>query len=76
MHKRGKAMRTTIDIPENLINEAMRLTKSPSKTELIKMALTNIIKKNKISNLRNFKGKIDLEISLDNLRNRNEYTGR
>ncbi len=76
MHKRGKAMRTTIDIPENLINEAMRLTKSPSKTELIKMALTNIIKKNKISNLKNFKGKIDLEINLDSLRNRNEYSGR
>ncbi len=41
-------MRTTIDIPEDLINEAMRVTQSPTKTELIKNALYNIIQKNKI----------------------------
>jgi Arc/MetJ family transcription regulator len=68
-------MRTTIDIPEELINEAMNLTKSPTKTELIKMALSNIIQKNKIKSLKDFKGKIDLEINLDMLRNRNEYSG-
>lgn len=68
-------MRTTIDIPEDLINEAMKLTKSPSKTELIKMALSNIIQKNKIKSLKDFKGKIDLGINLDTLRERNEYSG-
>ena len=69
-------MRTTIDIPEDLMNEAMALTKSPTKTELIKMALSNIIQKNKINTLTSFKGKIDLEINLDTLRKRNEYSGR
>ena len=63
-------MRTTIDIPEDLINEAMSLTKSSTKTELIKKALSNIIQKNKIRTLKSFKGKIDLEINLDTLRNR------
>ena len=33
-------MKTTIDIPEDLINEAMRVTQSPTKTELIKNAIT------------------------------------
>lgn len=65
-------MRTTIDIPEELINEAMRVTKSPTKTALIKNALYNIIQKNKIKSLKNYKGKIDLDIDLHVVRNRNE----
>jgi hypothetical protein len=31
-------MRTTLDLPEDLINEAMRVTKSANKTDLIKLA--------------------------------------
>ena len=69
-------MRTTIDIPEDLINEAMRLTQLPTKTELIKVALFNIIQKNRIQSLKNFRGKIDLDIDLNTLRNRNEYSSR
>ncbi len=63
-------MRTTIDIPEDLINEAMRVTQSPTKTELIKNALYNIIQKNKIKSLKNYKGKIDLDIDLNIVRDR------
>jgi len=69
-------MRTTIDIPEDLIKEAMRITKSPTKTELIKKALYNIIQKNKIKSLKNYKGKIDLDIDLNIVRDRNEYISR
>ncbi|MFQ5584618.1 MAG: type II toxin-antitoxin system VapB family antitoxin [Calditrichia bacterium] len=43
-------MRTTIDIPEDLIKEAMRVTKASTKTEVIKKALYIIIQKIK-SNL-------------------------
>jgi Arc/MetJ family transcription regulator len=68
-------MRTTIDIPEDLINEAMDITQSATKTDLIKMALSNIIQKNKIKSLKNYKGKLDLDINLDIIRNRNEYSG-
>ncbi len=69
-------MRTTIDIPEDLVNEAMRVTKSKTKTELIKNALYNIIQKHKIKSLKNYKGKIDLDIDLDSIRNRDEYFSR
>jgi Arc/MetJ family transcription regulator len=68
-------MRTTIDIPEELISEAMKITKSQSKTELIKNALQNIIQKHKIKSLKNYKGTIDLEIDLNAIRRRNEDTG-
>ena len=69
-------MRTTIDIPENLINEAMEITKSPTKTELIKIALYQIIQKNKIKSLKKYKGKVDLAIDLNIVRDRDENSGR
>ncbi|MBL1215510.1 MAG: type II toxin-antitoxin system VapB family antitoxin [Ignavibacteriae bacterium] len=63
-------MRTTLDIPEKLMLEALRVTKSKTKTELIKLALENIIRKNKISDLKKFRGKVDLDINLDSTRKR------
>ena len=48
----------------------MKITASPTKTELIKIALRNIIQKNKIQQLKSFKGKVDLDIDLDSLRKR------
>ena len=65
-------MRTTLDLPEDLINEAMKITKANTKTDLIKLALYNIIQKNKIKSLKNFKGKVNLDIDLNILRARNE----
>ena len=65
-------MRTTIDIPEDLMNEAMKVTNSSTKSELIKIALKNIIQKNKIKSLKNYKGKIDLSIDLNITRSRRE----
>ncbi len=69
-------MRTTIDIPENLIKEAMRVTKAPTKTALIKQALHEIIQRNKIKSLKDYKGKIDIDIDLNAIRDRDEYLGR
>ena len=65
-------MRTTIDIPEDLMKEAMKVTNSSTKTELIKIALRNIIQKNNIKSLKKYKGKIDLNIDLNIIRSRNE----
>jgi hypothetical protein len=63
-------MRTTLDLPEALINEAMSLTHIRTKTELIKIALQNLIQKEKIKGLKKYFGKMDLEIDLKALRNR------
>ena len=69
-------MRTTINIPEDLIKEAMKITKAPTKTALIKMALKNIIQKNKIKSLKNYKGKINIDVDLNSVRDRNEHFSR
>ena len=63
-------MRTTLDLPETLINEAMALTHIKTKTDLIKMALINLIQKEKVKELKKYYGKVDLEVDLDLLRNR------
>ncbi|MDH5718742.1 MAG: type II toxin-antitoxin system VapB family antitoxin [Spirochaetia bacterium] len=62
--------RTTIDLPENLINEAMKLTKIKTKTSVIKTALEHLIQSKKIVELKKYAGKIDLKIDLNTLRDR------
>jgi Uncharacterized protein conserved in bacteria (DUF2191). len=63
-------MRTTLDLPETLIDEAMSLTHIQTKTDLIKTALINLIQKEKIKDIKNYYGKVDLDIDLNVLRNR------
>jgi Arc/MetJ family transcription regulator len=63
-------MRTTLDLPEDLIAEAMKLTKIATKTDLIKTALANLITKERIKDLKKYYGKMDLDINLDVLRKR------
>ncbi len=63
-------MRTTLDLPEALIDEAMALTHIQTKTDLIKTALQNLIQKEKIKDLKKYFGKVKLDIDLTVLRNR------
>ncbi len=63
-------MRTTLDLPESLIKEAMATTHIKTKTKVITRALEELIRKVKISEIKQFKGKIDLNIDLDKLRDR------
>jgi hypothetical protein len=63
-------MRTTLDLPEKLIEEAMALTHIKTKTDLIKIALQNLIQKEKIKDLKKYYGKLDLGIDLNSLRDR------
>ncbi len=63
-------MRTTIDLPEELVAEAMRVTHIKTKTDVIKEALTNLIQREKIKHIKKFQGKINLNIDLDIMRKR------
>ena len=63
-------MRTTLDLPENLVDEAMKVTKINTKTKVIITALEDLIRKSKISGLKEFKGKVDLEIDMNAIRGR------
>lgn len=63
-------MRTTLDLPEDLIKKAMSLSQIKTKTQVITTALQEMIRKSEISDLKNFKGKVDLKIDLNTLRGR------
>ena len=63
-------MRTTLELPDTLVHEAMVLTNISTKTELIRCALENIIQREKIKKITSYYGKLDLDIDLDKLRKR------
>lgn len=63
-------MRTTLDLPEDLICEAMKATQIKTRTQLIITALEDLIRKTRISGLKKFKGKVDLDIDINALRGR------
>jgi len=65
-------MRTTLDLPENLLVEAMKVTHTNTKTGVIVLALKELLRKSKISALKQYRGKIDLDLDIDlnEIRNR------
>ena len=64
-------MRTTLDLPEDLVTEAMKATHIRTKTKVIITALEELIRKSKIAELKQFKGTVDdLDIDLNLLRGR------
>jgi Arc/MetJ family transcription regulator len=67
----GNRMRTTLDLPESLVAEAMKITNIKTKTKVIITALEQLVKQSKISEIKKYKGKEDLDIDLDEIRGRN-----
>ena len=63
-------MRTTIDLPEALVKEAMKVSHQRTKTAVIVAALEEFVRKSRIQGLKKFRGQINLDINLDKLRNR------
>ncbi len=63
-------MRTTLDLPENLLKRAMKSAKVNTKTAVITLALEELIRKEAIRGLKNFKGSVCLDLDLDVVRGR------
>jgi Arc/MetJ family transcription regulator len=61
-------MRTTIDLPEPLVTEAMKASPRKTKTAVIITALEEYVRKNRIQGLKRYRGKISLDIDLNKLR--------
>lgn len=65
-------MKTTLDIPDELISTAMREVGCKTKTAAIVMALEQMVRLAKLAKLRDFRGRMpDLNVNLDDLRSRN-----
>jgi Arc/MetJ family transcription regulator len=63
-------MRTTLDLPEELLAEAMEVSHQRTKTGVIIAALEDLVRKSRLRSLKRFKGKLDLDVDLHALRKR------
>ena len=66
-------MRTTIDIDEKLLDEALKLSKIRTKKELINLSLREYVRKMRLENLKNRLGNYDLAIDLEDLEKSRKY---
>ena len=63
-------MRTTLDIPESLMAESMKVSHHRTKTAVIVAALEDLVRKSRIHPLLDYKGRVDLDLDLDASRKR------
>jgi Arc/MetJ family transcription regulator len=61
-------MRTTLDLPEDLLTEVRNLAGTRSKTAAVVLALKDFIDRKKIEELRKLSGKVVVEHDLTSLR--------
>jgi len=63
-------MRTTLNLPDSLIKEAMRASNQKTKTAVIIAALEELVRRHRLQQLKQFKGRVDLDLDLDVARKR------
>jgi Arc/MetJ family transcription regulator len=60
-------MRSTIDIDDELLKEAMKVTKARTKRELIHLSLKEIIRQKRLERLLSRLGNCDLDLTQERL---------
>ncbi|GHS93511.1 hypothetical protein FACS1894139_09050 [Planctomycetales bacterium] len=63
-------MRTTLNLPDKLVTEAMAITNISLKSQLMVTALENLIQREKVKGIKKYAGKMDLAIDLAKMRAR------
>ncbi len=69
-------MRTTLDLPEDLVNEAKNMLGYKSKTDTIVFALRELVRRQKRRDLVGMFGTVNIEVDLDKSRRRPGYRNR
>lgn len=63
-------MRTTLILPEGLVDAARDATGLTSKTDTVVYALREVIRRKRIDDLKSMFGKVDIAVDLDKTRGR------
>jgi Arc/MetJ family transcription regulator len=63
-------MRTTLDLPEALLEEARRLLGFKSKTDTVVLSLSELVRRRRIEELKELAGKVRLELDVGASRRR------
>lgn len=61
-------MRTTITIDDTIFAELMQFTQARTRAEAIRRALTEWVRLQKIEKLKSLRGRLEMEVEIDNLR--------
>ena len=61
-------MRTTMDLPKDLLEEAKKMCGTKTMTGTVILSLQKLIDSKKIERLRSLRGKLDLKVDLERLR--------
>jgi Arc/MetJ family transcription regulator len=67
-------MRTTLDLPEELIDEARTVLGFKSKTDTIVYALREVVRRRHVEGLKALFGKVHVDLDLDKSRGRKDGT--
>ena len=57
----GGVMKTTLDIPDDLIKKAMSLSRHKTKTETVTAALQEYVRRKKIEKIMEYQGKLQFD---------------
>jgi Arc/MetJ family transcription regulator len=63
-------MRTTLDLPPQLMDEAQRILGFKSKTDTVVLSLTELVRRRRIEELKGLLGRVDLGLDLPRSRRR------
>ena len=63
-------MRTTLDLPDHLVEEAQRLLGFKSKTDTVVLSLRELIRRQRIDELRDLLGAVTLDVNVARSRRR------
>jgi Arc/MetJ family transcription regulator len=63
-------MRTTLDIPEELMGEASKLLRFKSKTDVVILSLRELIRSRRIEELKSMAGHLELDVDVPRSRRR------
>jgi Arc/MetJ family transcription regulator len=63
-------MRTTLDLPEALLEEARRMLGFKSKTDTVVLSLTELVRRKRLEELKALAGKVHLELDVARSRRR------
>ena len=63
-------MRTTLDLPEDLLDSARRALGFKSKTDTIVVALRELVRRHRLEELKSLLGRVELDVDVERSRRR------
>lgn len=63
-------MRTTLDLPENLVDEARAAVGFKSKTDTVVYALREVVRRSRMEDLKSMFGRVRIDLDIDKSRRR------